>query len=104
MKCSGLNQLYGLAYGTLPIVNATGGLADSVIDADLHNIKDGSANGFVMIEASAEALLACIHRAVALFKNDKTTWRKIQKNGMSQNLSWDNSALEYLELYKTLIS
>jgi starch synthase len=100
----GLNQLYGLAYGTPPIVNATGGLADSVIDADLHSIKDGSANGFVMIEASAEALSACIHRAVELFKNEKTTWRKIQKNGMSQNLSWDNSALEYLDLYKTLIS
>lgn len=100
----GLNQLYGLAYGTPPIVNATGGLADSVIDTDIHSIKDGSANGFVMIEASAEALSACIQRAVDLFRNDKTTWRKIQKNGMSQNLSWDNSALEYLDLYKNLIS
>jgi len=100
----GLNQLYGLAYGTPPVVNATGGLADSVVDTDLHNIKDGTANGFVMIETSATGLLACIQRALDLFKNDKTTWRKIQNNGMAQNLSWDKSALEYLALYKNLIN
>jgi len=48
--------------------------------------------------------LACIQRALDLFKNDKTTWRKIQNNGMAQNLSWDKSALEYLALYKNLIN
>jgi len=100
----GLNQLYGLAYGTIPVVNATGGLADSVLNTDLQNIKDETANGFVMIETSSTALLACIYRALDLFKNDKMTWRKIQNNGMSQNLSWDKSALEYLALYKNLIS
>ncbi|HYN55514.1 MAG TPA: glycogen synthase GlgA [Methylotenera sp.] len=98
----GLNQLYGLAYGTPPIVNATGGLADSVIDSNETNIKNKTANGFVMTEASVEALLACITRALDLFKNDAKTWRKIQKNGMTQNLSWDKSAMEYLELYLEL--
>lgn len=99
----GLNQLYGLAYGTPPIVNATGGLADSVVDSNEINIKNNTANGFVMSETSAEALLACLVRALALFNNDAKTWRKIQKNGMSQNLSWDKSALEYLEMYTTLV-
>jgi len=99
----GLNQLYGLAYGTPPVVNATGGLADSVIDTDNSSIENATANGFVMIEASADALLASISRALELFKNDKNTWRKIQNNGMAKNLSWDKSALEYIELYQSLV-
>lgn len=100
----GLNQLYGLAYGTPPIVSATGGLADSVVDTNPVNIKNKTANGFVMHEINADALLACIRRALDIFYKDAKTWRQIQKNGMSQNLSWDKSALEYLALYQTLIS
>lgn len=99
----GLNQLYGLAYGTPPIVNATGGLADSVVDSNPQHLKDKTANGFVMIEASAEGLMACIQRAVEMFKHDKKTWQQIQNTGMTQNLSWDKSAQEYLALYKTLL-
>jgi starch synthase len=99
----GLNQLYGLAYGTPPIVNATGGLADSVIDSNADNIKNKTANGFVMIKTSTDALLNCIERALNLFTNDAKTWRQIQKNGMSQNLSWDHSALEYLAVYQKLL-
>lgn len=99
----GLNQLYGLAYGTPPIVNATGGLADSVVDSSPAHLKDKTANGFVMVEASAEGLIACIHRAVTMFKQDKKTWLQIQTTGMQQNLSWDKSAQEYLALYKTLV-
>jgi starch synthase len=99
----GLNQLYGLAYGTPPVVNATGGLADSVIDTDAASIENKTANGFVMIETSTGALLASINRALDVFRNDKKTWRKIQKNGMSQNLSWDKSALEYMALYESLL-
>ena len=99
----GLNQLYGLAYGTPPIVNATGGLADSVVDSNPAHLKDKTANGFVMIEASAEGLMACIQRAVEMFKHDKKTWLQIQTTGMRQNLSWDKSAQEYLALYRTLV-
>lgn len=99
----GLNQLYGLAYGTPPIVNATGGLADSVIDSNPAHLKDKTANGFVMVEASAEGLIACILRAVKMFNHDKKTWLQIQTSGMQQNLSWDKSAQEYLALYKTLV-
>ena len=99
----GLNQLYGLAYGTPPIVNATGGLADSVVDSNKAHIENKTANGFVMIEASADGLMACIKRALDMYLNNKDTWLQIQKNGMSQNLSWDKSAQEYLAVYKRLL-
>ena len=99
----GLNQLYGLAYGTPPIVNATGGLADSVVDTNIISFKQKTANGFVMSEASPNSLLSCIKQALNVFKNDENAWRQIQKNGMQLNLSWDKSALEYLEVYKNLI-
>ena len=99
----GLNQLYGLAYGTPPIVNATGGLADSVIDSNTTHLANKTANGFVMVEASAEGLLASITRAVDMFRHDKSTWLQLQQTGMSQNLSWDKSAQEYYSLYQTLL-
>jgi len=99
----GLNQLYGLAYGTPPIVNATGGLADSVVDSNQVHIANKTANGFVMVEASADGLMACIKRAVDMYRNDKATWLQIQKTGMSQNLSWDKSAQEYLAVYQGLV-
>lgn len=99
----GLNQLYGLAYGTPPIVNATGGLADSVIDTNIVTFKNKTANGFIMSEASPTSLLSCIKQALNVFNNDESAWRQIQKNGMLQNLSWDKSALEYLTEYKKLM-
>ncbi|MCX7189753.1 MAG: glycogen synthase GlgA [Methylotenera sp.] len=98
----GLNQLYGLAYGTPPIVNATGGLADSVVDTNIITFKNKTANGFVMSEASPTSLLSCIKQALNVFNNDAGAWKQIQKNGMTQNLSWDKSALEYLAVYQTL--
>jgi starch synthase len=99
----GLNQLYGLAYGTPPIVNATGGLADSVVDTNIITYKNKTANGFVMSEPSSASLLSCIKQALNVFNNDETAWRQIQKNGMLQNLSWDKSALEYLAVYEKLM-
>ncbi len=100
----GLNQLYGLAYGTPPIVNATGGLADSVCDTTETTIKNNTATGFVMKNVSSASLLVTIEHALAIWK-DKTLWQKIQKNGMQQDISWDSSAKAYLKLYKqTLLS
>lgn len=100
----GLNQLYGLAYGTPPIVNATGGLADSVVDSNQAHIDNKTANGFVMIEASPKGLMASIQRALDMYRHDKATWLQIQKTGMTQNLSWDKSAKEYLAVYQALIA
>jgi len=99
----GLNQLYGLAYGTPPIVNATGGLADSIIDADATHLANKTANGFVMVEASADGLIASIQRALEMFRTEPKVWKQLQTTGMSQDLSWGKSAQEYLALYKTLI-
>jgi starch synthase len=95
----GLNQLYGLAYGTPPIVSLTGGLADSVCDSNALSLKNNLATGFVVKNVSAASLLVTIERALATWK-DKKTWRKIQNNGMQHNISWDSRAIDYLALYK----
>lgn len=99
----GLNQLYGLAYGTPPVVNRTGGLADSIVDATAETIANKTATGFIMQEVSSTALLNAIQRALTLYRTEPKVWRQLQKNGMSQNLSWDKSALEYLDLYQSLL-
>ncbi|MGQ0442783.1 MAG: glycogen synthase GlgA [Methylophilaceae bacterium] len=95
----GLNQLYGLGYGTPPIVSATGGLADSVCDTNPSTLKNNTATGFVIKNVTSASLLVTIQRAVEIWKNKKT-WRRIQRNGMQQDISWDSSARLYLELYK----
>ena len=98
----GLNQLYGLAYGTPPVVSLTGGLADSVCDTNVLSLKNNLATGFVVKNVSVAALLVTIERAIYTW-NDKKTWRQIQKNGMQHSISWDSRAIEYLALYqKTL--
>ena len=98
----GLNQLYGLAYGTPPIVSNTGGLADSVCDTNELSLKNSSATGFVVKNITSASLLITIQQAIATWQ-DKKTWRKIQKNGMSRDISWVSSAKPYFNLYqKTL--
>jgi len=99
----GLNQLYGLAYGTPPIVSATGGLADSVCNTTPESIKNGTATGFVLKNVTDASLLGAIQTAVELWK-DKQVWRKIQKNGMQTDVSWSSSANLYLDLYKKTLS
>ena len=98
----GLNQLYGLAYGTPPIVSNTGGLADSVCDTNELSLKNSSATGFVVKNVTSASLLITIQQAIATWQ-DKKTWRKLQKNGMSRDISWVSSAKPYFNLYqKTL--
>lgn len=93
----GLNQLYSLRYGTLPLVSPVGGLVDTVFDADAHH--DTQANGFVMTEVSAVALLETAQRALSCFR-DRQRWRQLQHNAMAQDFSWGRSAQEYLQLYR----
>ncbi len=95
----GLNQLYGLAYGTPPIVSATGGLADSICDTTELTIKNKTATGFVMKNVSSTSLLVTIQHAIATWKNRKV-WREIQRNGMKQRVDWAFSAILYLKLYE----
>jgi starch synthase len=97
----GLNQMYSLIYGTIPIVRKTGGLADTVIDAIPTTIKNKSANGIVFKEATAGALLEAVKRALLLFDNKKT-WKNLQQSAMKQDLSWRHSAQQYLQLYESI--
>ena len=94
----GLNQMYSLRYGTIPIVRKTGGLADTVVN---FNAENRSGTGFVFEEYSSEALSNAVKRAVEIFKNKKT-WVHLQKQAMRQDFSWDASAKEYLKLYAQL--
>jgi starch synthase len=95
----GLNQLYSLRYGTLPVVTKVGGLADTVTDASEENIINGTANGFVLKANSATALLDAIRRALALYRNPEK-WRKLQITAMSGDFSWERSAERYIALYQ----
>ena len=99
----GLNQLYSLRYGTLPIVHNVGGLADTVTDITPENLKTNSATGVVFDTADAVSLQLAIQRAYALFQNP-TQWQQVVHNGMQKNYNWNNSARQYLKLYKAAIS
>ncbi|MSR14561.1 MAG: glycogen synthase [Gammaproteobacteria bacterium] len=93
----GLSQLYSLRYGTVPIVRRTGGLADSVRDAD-----GPLPTGFVFDSPNSGELRATILRALQAFHAPKT-WQMLQHNGMAQDLSWTHSAREYLEIYRAAL-
>lgn len=99
----GLNQIYSLRYGTVPIVRKTGGLADTIIDwgeSLLSGKKNG--NGFSFSNPHPEALLDAIRRALLVYYNP-TEWRQIQTNGMTADFSWERSAGKYLDLYRQLV-
>jgi starch synthase len=96
----GLNQIYSLKYGAVPIVRKTGGLADTVKDWDEENHYGfDHGNGFSFYDYSGYALFKSVERAVNTFKQ-KEIWKKIQANGMKQDFSWKRSAEKYLELYE----
>jgi starch synthase len=97
----GLTQLYGLRYGTLPLVARTGGLADSVIDANEAALARGVATGFQFQPVTLAALSSAIGRAIALF-GEQVTWRKLMKNAMAQKVDWSASAEKYSSLYRQL--
>ncbi len=100
----GLNQQYSLAYGTVPVVRQTGGLADTVVDARPDTIGNGSANGFSFREFKAEHLDATLHRAVDTYLRHADIWRKLVVTGMGQDWSWSASARKYQRLYEQTIA
>ena len=95
----GLNQMYSLRYGTLPVVRATGGLQDTVTDPEE---AVGSATGFKFQHYTAEGLIWAVRRAIGLYRDDRAQWRAMQRNGMGQDFSWDVSAREYVKVYRGL--
>ncbi len=94
----GLNQMYSLRYGTLPVVNNTGGLADTVVNATLSTFKNNTASGFVMKNSDANSLLVCINTALELY-TDKARWKQLQNTAMKKNSGWIKSAKAYRKLY-----
>ena len=95
----GLNQIYSLKYGTIPIVRATGGLDDTIVDYDP---KVAEGNGFKFNEYSSKALIVKANKALEAF-SDKKEWKKLVLNAMQQDFSWERSAKRYVELYKRLM-
>jgi starch synthase len=98
----GLTQLCALRYGTVPIVSRVGGLGDTVVDVDDLAIIGGGQTGFKFGPVTAENLAGVLQRACATF-HDVAAWRRIQRNGMSIDVSWRNPASRYADLYSSLV-
>ena len=98
----GLTQLYGLAYGCVPVVSRTGGLADTVIDANPAALAAGVATGIQINGVNASALAMGVSRAVA-FYHRPDEWKRLQKNGIKADFSWDASGAAYAALYRQLL-
>ena len=99
----GLNQMYSLLYGTVPVVRSVGGLADSVVDANDENLSAGTATGFCFERYDSASLLEQIGRAVRSF-NHRRIWNQLIGTGMSQDWSWSRSAVEYTAVYRRACS
>jgi starch synthase len=94
----GLNQMYSLRYGTVPVVRAVGGLVDTVRP---YNPKNGQGTGFLFADYHPRAMMHALGNALAAFPNKKV-WTRLQKNGMKADFSWDRSAGEYVKMYRLL--
>ncbi len=98
----GLTQLHGLRYGCVPVVARTGGLADTIIDANDAALVAGSGTGFQFTPVDAPSLESALIRAIRLH-NDRALWTGMQKRGMETDVSWQRSALAYASLYRNLL-
>ena len=95
----GLSQMIAMRYGTVPIVRETGGLKDTVFP---YNKFTGEGRGFTFSDINANDMLWVIREAVELYYNNKEAWRGLQKEGMTADFSWDNSAQQYLNIYQRI--
>jgi starch synthase len=96
----GLNQMYSLKYGTIPIVRAVGGLQDSVED---YNPRGATGTGFLFKNYDSDAMLQAIDRALEVFQDNKR-WSALRRRAMKMDFSWDRSAKEYSSLYEEIVS
>jgi starch synthase len=94
----GLNQIYSLKYGTVPVVRATGGLDDTI---EAYDPTTGQGTGFKFLAYDGSALLGAIRQALSIFRNEPEVWRRVQLNGMAKDFSWQVSATGYAKLYET---
>jgi starch synthase len=100
----GLNQLYSLKYGTVPVVRSTGGLADTIVNATEATLANGTATGFSFADYSGLALSETLDRACQLYVNNQDQWQKLIRTGMQCDWSWGHSAAEYVDLYRKTVS
>jgi starch synthase len=100
---AGLNQLYSLRYGTVPVVRKTGGLADTVVDTTPETLARGVATGFVFEVYAPAALMGAVTRALTAFR-DRALWRRVQAAGMRQDFSWKQSAVRYAAAFQRVIT
>ena len=97
----GLTHRYAMRYGTLPVVRRTGGLADTVVGCAEATMHDGTANGFTFDDATAQDMLGCLDRALALYRQP-VAWRRIQRQAMQRYHGWEAAARQYMEIYRRL--
>jgi starch synthase len=100
---SGLNQLYALKYGTVPVARDTGGLSDSITDVSEGSLQQGRATGFLFQDYHPAALLWALRRAIGCYSRTPEVWRQLQRNGMREDFSWDHGAAEYERLYWKIV-
>ena len=96
----GLGQLISFRYGTIPVVRATGGLADTVKD---YHASEGTGNGFVFSEYNGNAFRQAIDKALKVYREEPENWKQLVKNSMELDFSWARSAVEYIQLYQTAL-
>lgn len=96
----GLNQMYSQRYGTIPIVNNTGGLADTVTDTNQQTLDNQTATGFIMQQLSSDELYKQLQKAINLYHNP-SIWQQLQSTAMQHSFSWKQSADQYINLYQT---
>ena len=94
--------MYAMRYGAPPVTGSVGGLTDTVVDVARECADEERATGFTFSDATADELTACVKRACAGF-GDKTSWRRIQRNAMDRDFSWNRSAQRYLAVYRNLL-
>jgi starch synthase len=99
----GLTQLYALRYGAVPVVSRVGGLKDTIVDANEMALQAGVATGLQFFPPTREALDSALRQAERLFR-DKATWRRLQINGMTTDVSWRHPAHHYAALYRDAIA
>ncbi|AFM00968.1 MULTISPECIES: glycogen synthase GlgA [Desulfitobacterium] len=95
----GIAQMMAMSYGTIPIVRETGGLRDTVKP---YSLTTGEGNGFTFAHYNAHEFLYAVQRAVDIFQNQKEAWKKLQKNALDSDFSWNRSAAQYREVYESL--
>lgn len=100
----GLNQMYSLRYGTVPVVRATGGLADTVTHCTPETLADGTATGYAFGPYHADALWDALAHALGLYRDFPDLWKQLIETGMKQDWSWDRSAREYERVYEQIVA